>query len=435
MFTCCTTNEIDKNWLIPSAASLIHFISLGFQYSIGLYFLPLSQTFDSNRGTTSWVGSLAVGTMLVFGFPAGYAMDVYDTRILLILASTLLSSGLLLGSFATSLPLLFVCIAVSGAACSIHIQVAGTVQSWFDKKKGFATGIAMAGSGLGNFIFAIAIGAFLASKSSTWRQALRWEAMFVFLFSIPASVLLRRRQRVQFKLVDIVIEEIEETKKATTDTNTNTTVSFCSLICEKRMLYLLVSKGIGAFAYGVPFVHLLPLMYDKGLTESEQALALALVGLASLCGRMILGIAGDKFGHTKMFQIGMFQLAVAMAIMPHCNSTIAFCTVAFYYGFFAGGYPSLPCSIISIWFSDNPDQVCRLIGVYWSAETIGAIAGPVMVGVMYDMQGNYVAAFTVQAGLLLVATISACMMPPASRQGKEEEEEEEEEKMTDLNEK
>ena len=190
MPSCCTTNEIDRNWLVPVAAFFIHFVSLGMQYSLGLYFLPVSIEFNSNRGTTAWMGSLAMGLMLSCAFPAGYLMDVYDTRVLLALASGLLALGLLLASVAQSLPLFFLSIAASGLACAIHIQAASTIQGWFDEKKGLATGVAMAGSGFGNFIFALAIGTYLAAEGTSthaWREALRWEAMVVVLFSLPAS--------------------------------------------------------------------------------------------------------------------------------------------------------------------------------------------------------------------------------------------------------
>jgi MFS family permease len=412
MPSCCTTNEIDRNWLIPVAAFFIHFVSLGMQYSLGLYFLPVSIEFNSNRGTTAWMGSLAMGLMLCCAFPAGYLMDVYDTRVLLALASCLLALGLMLASIAQSLPLLFLSIAVSGLACSIHIQAASTIQGWFDEKKGLATGVAMAGSGFGNFIFAIAIGTYLAARGTSthaWREALRWEAMVVVLFSLPASLLLKKRKK----------------KKVQGEHHTlstpNTTVSFLSLVRDKRMVCLLLAKGFGSFGYGIPFVHLVPLMSDQGLLESEQSLALGLIGVASLCGRIILGAAGDRFGHVRLFAVGMFMLALGLGIMPHCRSATGFCLISFYYGFFAGGYPSLPPSIISLWFSGHPDHVGRLVGVNFCVDTLGAVVGPVVVGVMYDTLGNYVTAFTVHAGFLLVATIFACMMPPAVRRGKEKE--------------
>ena len=418
MVNGCTSTKVDANWLIPTAAFFLHFTSLGMQYSIGLYFLPIQHEFNANRATTAWMGSLCVGLMLGFGFFGGFLMDMYDPRVLLVLASLTLSLGLLLGSYSTTLPVLFFCIALSGAACSIHIQAAGTIQPWFDKKKGLATGIAMAGSGLGNFVFALGIGAFLAAPSTigNWREALRWESFFLLVFSIPASVLLKKRNVVS--VVAPPPPPSTATAPATPSTTPSTT-PVTSLILERRMLALLISKAIGAFGYGIPFVHLVPLMSDKGRSEPNQALALGIIGLASLVGRVVLGAVGDRMGHTRLFQIGMFQLAIAMFVLPHCESMVSFCLIAIHYGFWAGGFVSLPPSIISIWFSDYPTKVGRLVGINFCADTVGAIAGPVIVGAMYDVFGNYIVSFSIQAGLLVVATACSCYMPTADKRPKE----------------
>ena len=103
MTTMCgaSTSEVDKNWTIPIAAFFLHFSSLGMQYSIGLYFLPLIHEFNSDRATISLMGSLCLAAMFsLVGIASGYCMDRFDSRVLLLLASMLLSLGLLCGSYA-----------------------------------------------------------------------------------------------------------------------------------------------------------------------------------------------------------------------------------------------------------------------------------------------------------------------------------------------
>ena len=174
-----------------------------------------------------------------------------------------------------------------------------------------------------------------------------------------------------------------------------------------------LSKGVSAFAYGVPFVHLVPLMSDLSIGESQQALALALIGLASLLGRVVLGVLSDRMGHVRLFQFGMLQLALSMFVMPHCGSTVSFSLISFYYGFWAGGHISLPPSIISLWYHDQPSRVGKLVGVNFCADTIRAFLGPVIVGALYDVQGNYNVAFSVMGIFFLTATGFACLMPKA----------------------
>ena len=82
------------------------------------------------------MGSICMASMLSLGIASGALMDRYDPRILLSIATTFLSLGLLLGSFANSLPMLFLCIGIAGSSCSVHIQAISILQAWFDKKKG-----------------------------------------------------------------------------------------------------------------------------------------------------------------------------------------------------------------------------------------------------------------------------------------------------------
>lgn len=409
----CFSNHTDQNWSIPLAGFFIHLTSLGLQYSIGLYFLPISKEFNSNRATTAWMGSICMASMLSLGIASGALMDRYDPRILLSIATTFLSLGLLLGSFANSLPMLFLCIGIAGSSCSVHIQAISILQAWFDKKKGLATGIAMAGSGLGNFLFAVLLGAYFARYPTSWRQAMRWESLFIFVLSIPASLLLRKR-------VVIIQEETKQNEGITQQKNKKkkmktVSVSLCSLMTQKRMLSIVFTKFVGAFSYGVPFIHLVPLMNDSNVSESDQALALGIIGLASLSGRVVLGALGDRIGHTRLFQFGMSQLAVSMFLFPHCNNAATFSLLAFYYGFWAGGYPSLPPSIISIWYVDHTNHVGRLVGLNFASDAIGAILGPVIVGSMYDHYGSYIEGFSLSGGLFVVATLISFTMPKAIR--------------------
>merc|ERR1711871_960940 len=105
----------------------------------------------------------------------------------------LLCIALLAASFVNSLAGLFGCLALAGAATSVHVHAASKIQQWFAARRGLATGVSMAGSGCGNFVYALALGAFLGGSSNTslWREALRWEALLTACLAFPASLLLR----------------------------------------------------------------------------------------------------------------------------------------------------------------------------------------------------------------------------------------------------
>ena len=84
MLACWSSDKLDSNpnWIIPTAASLVHFWALGVQYSFGLYFLPIAKECGSNRATTAWTVSLMARCMLGAGFPTGALFNRYDACVL-----------------------------------------------------------------------------------------------------------------------------------------------------------------------------------------------------------------------------------------------------------------------------------------------------------------------------------------------------------------
>lgn len=398
----CTGNEMDNNWMIPTAASFLHFCALGVQYSFGLYFLPIAREFGSNRGTTAWTSSLLTGLMLAAGLSTGVLFDRFDSRVLLSVGSVLLSAGLVGASLSESFSGLCVCVCISGIGCSFHIQAVSVVQCWFDRRRGLATGISMAGSGLGNFLYALCLGAFLesypADTAGSWRVALRWEALFTLALALPASILLKKR------------ESTARESGARTPAGGSSSV-FKRLIITRRFLTLCCVKFFGSFAYTAPFVHLVPLANDRGLGKNSQAWALSLVGIASLLGRIVSGYLGDRCGHHRMLTISLVQLSACLFLFPHCTSNSEFYFYVVWFGFNGGAFPSLPPSIIGSYFRQYPNVIGKMVGLNFLADTCGAIFGPPIVGAMFDASGSYISGFSFMGGMFALAMIGSCLLP------------------------
>ena len=124
----------------------------------------------------------------------------------------------------------------------------------------------------------------------------------------------------------------------------------------------------------------------------EVQLGLCLTPTMTMAGgRLVLGHLADKCGRLRMFRISLFMLAATLVVWPHASSLASLIAVAICYGFFAGGYPSLPPTIIADHFDAPHTQHARfqLIGLSFSVETVGSLVGPSIAGFLFDEFGNY----------------------------------------------
>ena len=89
------------------------------------------------------------------------------------------------------------------------------------------------------------------------------------------------------------------------------------------------------------------------MTKGRAALLLSLMGLASICGRVALGLTADRFARHRVLSASCFVLALAAAVWPVMKSFESLCILALVYGFFAGAVPSLPPTIVADYYSQH----------------------------------------------------------------------------------
>merc|ERR1719350_453794 len=158
----CSSNELPTppdggwGWVVVFASFMIHIIADGITYSFGIFVVALIDKFNADRGYASLIPSILVGITLGAGPIASSFVNKYGCRTVTILGAIIAAGGLALSMFATSITYLFFSVGVCtgfgfGLICLPAIV---SVSMYFEKKRAFATGIAVCGSGFGTFIMA-----------------------------------------------------------------------------------------------------------------------------------------------------------------------------------------------------------------------------------------------------------------------------------------
>ncbi|UXI20200.1 WASH complex subunit FAM21C [Sarcoptes scabiei] len=134
-------------WMVVFGSFMIHVIADGVMYSFGLFYYELAKHFGATKTATSMIVSIMNGTTYCIG-PIASALTIrFGCRTVTIAGSIFASAGFFLSTFTSNIYLLYNTIGIcAGFGFGL------IVTSYFEKKRAFATGIAVCGSGIGTAI-------------------------------------------------------------------------------------------------------------------------------------------------------------------------------------------------------------------------------------------------------------------------------------------
>lgn len=156
-------------WVVVAASFLVNLIADGITFSFGVIYVEFLSYFGEGKSKTAWIGSLFMAMPLLSGPVASFLTDRYGCRKVSIVGSILASTGFVISTFANSMEVLFFTFGIlAGFGLSLcYVAAVVIVAYYFDKRRSFATGLSVCGSGIGTFIFAPLIQVLLAEYG--WR--------------------------------------------------------------------------------------------------------------------------------------------------------------------------------------------------------------------------------------------------------------------------
>ncbi len=263
-------------WVVVAAAFTLMFVGFGAAYSFAAFFSAFESEFGASRGEIALVFSLCAFLWFSSGAPAGMLADRFGARRVAIAGVACLVLALGVASMAPSLGVLYATysIGIGLGVGLVYVPSVGAVQPWFSANRAFASGLAVAGIGAGNFA-----GPLLAAwwiERFGWRGAYLALALFVLVLGGAAAAALRQKERQGLVIADgIPLRAALQT--------TPFWLLFASLVLS----------CIGLF---VPMVHLGPYATDAGYTEAQGVALVSLIGVGSLIGRFTVGAPADRIG-------------------------------------------------------------------------------------------------------------------------------------------
>jgi OFA family oxalate/formate antiporter-like MFS transporter len=372
-------------WVMVAAAFTLMFVGFGAAYSFAAFFSAFESEFGASRGEIALVFSLCAFLWFSSGAPAGMLADRFGARRVAIAGVACLVLALGVASVAQSLGVLYATysIGIGLGVGLVYVPSVGAVQPWFSANRAFASGLAVAGIGAGNFA-----GPLLAAwwiELFGWRGAYLSLALFVLVLGGAAAAALRQKER-----HGAVIADGMPLRAALR------TTPFWLLFAS------LVLSCIGLF---VPMVHLGPYATDAGYTEAQGVALVSLIGVGSLVGRFAVGAPADRLGRLPSLCAMYAGLGVMFLLWTVASAYWMLVVFAVVFGACYGAYVALLPTIVMDLY--GPRSVSGIIGCLYTGCGVGTLLGPWLAGVAYDAVGSYQAAML--GGAVFSAGAAACV--------------------------
>ncbi len=380
------------------------FALVGFAY----YGVPFFYDFmvnDFGYSRAEVTSGNAVGKLVVaplFGFLAGWLIDRYGPRRLMMLGAVLMGVALMGLSYSSSLWMfyMFYVFNAMGYVFGGPLPCQVLISRWFDKNRGKAMGIAYLGIGLGGAIVPI-LSTNLESHLG-WQHALTIIGILIIVVAFPMAYFIKDPSRVKSK----------------TETKTPEAPVSMMRILQNPNFYLLAFGSMCSIgAVGGMGQHLKLYLRDLEFTQAHAANIMSVVLLSSLAGRVLMGWLADLINrkYVMILIYCIVALAITLLLLPPFPGKIYIFAVVFGLGL-GGDYMIIPLMAGDLF---GVKALGRTMGIILVADGIAESVFPVLVGHLYnDEAKSYALGFTILVAVALIGVIFVSFLPKT--RGKED---------------
>jgi MFS family permease len=340
-------------------------------FTFSLFLTPLQGAFGWKREAISNAFAITALTVAACSPFLGTLLDRLPPRriilpSILIFAAAMASLSLLGGHIAQFYGTYLVLGIVGNGTA--QLAYSRCLLTWFEQRRGLAIAIMLCGSGTGSIVLPIMAQHVISTHG--WRASyLALGAMALLGFPLTA-LLVRNRPT--------VVATVAEAPSNGGITK----------VLQTRVFWIIsVAILLAAFSMNATIAHLAALLTGRGVTPASAALALSMLGISGMFGRLITGHLLDRL-FAPMVSLAVLAISGAGVVI------VAFATTApvgilgaFLMGFGSGSEADTVPYLIAKYFGQA--RFSTLYGLSWTAYAIGGAMGPVVLGHAFDKAGSY----------------------------------------------
>ncbi|MFN7994031.1 MAG: MFS transporter [Bryobacteraceae bacterium] len=388
--------EPRQGWLVVAAAYCGAMVSFGslLVFTFSIFVKPLGANFGWSRESISAAFGFAALTVALCSPPLGHLLDRFGPRRIILPCMAVF--GLAFGSLAFLTPNLahlyavFVVMGIVGNGTT-QMGYSRAVSTWFDRRRGLALALVMAGVGTGAMVFPPLAQWIIAGYG--WRVAYVCLGVVVLLLGIPLTALFVRERPRDHRQSHTILDG------ATVGEG-----------IRSRAFWILVGTlFLSSISVNGAIAHLSPLLTDRGVPAGSAALAASMLGLASFFGRLVTGYFLDRFFGPR---VGLCLYAVCaggILLLARSSAVWPGIAAAALIGLGVGAEADITPYLLTRYFGLR--AFSTLYGFTWTAYAIAGAIGPVWMGRAFDATGSYVSLLTLLALATLLSASLLLLLP------------------------
>ena len=405
MASQAANQNVTNRWLI-AAAGVVMQVALGAVYAWSVFRIPLSEAYGTSVSAVNTTFSIAILALGFAAFFGGLWMGRSGPRIVAISAGALYGVGIFLASFAENslwvLYLSYGLMAGIGIGLGYIVPVA-TLIKWFPDKRGFITGIAVAGFGAGALLTAPIAKQLISGVGLFSTFAIL--GVLYFIMVVGAGLLMKNPPE-GWKPEGWEPEEEESGERTGINYELGGALKTWQWYALWALLFLNVTAGIAIISEADPIAQEV-----SGVEPWLAAWLVSIISIGNAAGRFLWAWLSDAIGRKWVFltmfllQAALFFLIPVIGASFFLLAVLSFIIVSCY----GGGFGTMPAFNADYFGSQNVGKIYGLMITAWG---FAGVLGPQLISIMYDATQSYAGAFRIIAGIMLVSAIVPFIVRP-----------------------
>lgn len=389
-------------WIVLTGAvlQLLQGSLLGQAY--GAYVVVLGREFGWSRTLLSGASALREMEGGLVGPLQGWLVDRIGPRRVARAGLLTLATGFLLFSRVNS-PVTFYgafIVMAIGASLMGYLTITTAVVQWFERRRSTALSLTSVGGAIGGVIVPLTV---LSLEGIGWRATAVASAVIVLVVGWPITRLLVRSPAELGLQPDGAPAPLEGAPRVL-GSGPAADFTLREAVREPSFWWLSLGHGAALFVVGAVNVHMVSHLNESlGYSLGAAAGVYSLVTLVFMFGTLAGGWIGDHSSKRFMAFCCMGMHAVGMVILAHASNVLMVAAFIVIHGSAWGMRGPQMAALRADYFGRT--SFGAIMGISNMVVIVGAIAGPLIAGLIYDRTGDYVLGFDVLAGLAAAGSV------------------------------
>src|ERR1700735_679952 len=371
-------------------------------FATGTFIKPISQELGFGRGDIATAIGISSIMTAVASPVFGRMIDRYGVRIPLAVSILLFAlATAALSLLPRSLFGLYAMFALTGlvAIGQTPGSYSKVVAAWFDRQRGFALGIVLAGVGMGTIVIPLICNTLIGKLG--WREAYLGGGGVIRLLGLLPGV-----------------PFVREPTSANAGTPVGDLppgavlpgVSMKEAARDRRFWYLLISFFLAVVAINGSLVHIVPMLTDRGMPLSDAVTIISSSGFALIVGRLLAGWIIDRIFAPYVAVFFLVCPLVGLLILALEPGAVSPLVGVLLLGLGIGGETDLLSYMVSRYF--GLAKFGTIYGWIFMAALVGNAVGSSILGWVFQLTHSYSATLIAYSVLLAIATGLTLILGP-----------------------